>query len=70
MGASTSELIELFRQAGIYRPFRCAHCEARGNFVSGPHSHDCEVCGKPARWGWYTQPRCEEHRTAEQRGDG
>lgn len=66
--ASSEVLKQLFVQAGTFKPFSCAECEARDVFVSGPHSHVCEVCGARARWGFYTTPRCADHRTIEQGG--
>lgn len=62
------ELVDIFRRAGAYAPFACSRCEKADIFVSGPHSHECEVCGEPALWGWYQQPRCAAHRTPEQEG--
>lgn len=53
---------------GLMEPFRCDDCTARGFLVSGPHSHICEVCGGKAFWGFYTTPRCADHRTLEQGG--
>jgi hypothetical protein len=62
------QLRTTFSSLGTYQPFPCSYCRERGNFVSGLHSHDCTVCGSRALWGWYTVPRCEAHRMAEQGG--
>ncbi len=45
---------------------KCAECARAGNWISGVHSHVCRICGDRAYWGWYTEPRCEVHRTLEQ----
>lgn len=59
--ALADELREIFSSAGCYAPFRCVECEVAGNFISGPHSHKCSVCGERASYGWYTTPLCIEH---------
>lgn len=63
-----AQLRATFISLGTYQPFSCQYCRDRDNFVSGPHSHECTICSKPALWGWYTVPRCEAHRMIEQGG--
>lgn len=46
--------------------FKCAYCEQRDNFITGPHNHVCQICGGVAYRGWYTEPRCEGCWKAEQ----
>ena len=57
--STQSELESVFKEAGLFQPYACAYCSDRGNFVSGPHSHECHSCGKRATRGWYTTPLCE-----------
>lgn len=63
--SDAAELRAIFESAGAYQPFDCAYCAERDNFVSGPHSHECSVCGGHATYGWYTEPRCAGHFHAE-----
>lgn len=50
------------------RLFHCDACEKSGTPNTGPHSHVCQICGGRAQWGWYTTPRCAEHRLVQQGG--
>lgn len=54
----TTDLRTIFETAGAFEKFSCAYCDARDNFVSGPHSHTCSRCGGHATYGWYTTPLC------------
>lgn len=54
-------LVPIFIRGGVL-PFSCVYCESQNNLVTGPHSHACDICGDKATYGWYTAPRCEQHR--------
>ncbi len=58
--ATEAELRKIFEDAGMYQPFECKQCSDNDFFISGPHSHICRQCGRPAIYGFYTTPLCQK----------